>query len=143
MNGGVFSPLTKGIFFVQRMERNDRIRGNRGTAFCVSRTTTVCKLEWVETGGIHKLNRARDGCVYVKVGIPVVVTKGVFVTDKSIKLALRQEESKLEAALPCERPAREGQRSCMSGPWEPVPSLFEKCLSVGKPVPSSTIRSEI
>ena len=101
------------------------------------------KLEWVETGGIHKLNRARKGCVYVKVGIAVVVTKGVFVTDKSIKLALRQEESKLEAALPCERPAREGQRSCMSGPWEPVPSLFEKYLSVGKPVPSSTIRSEI
>ena len=41
------------------------------------------RLEWVETGGIHKLNRAREGCVYVKVGIAVAVTKGVFVTEAS------------------------------------------------------------
>ena len=36
------------------------------------------RLEWVETGGMHKLNRARERCVYIKVGIAVAVTKGVF-----------------------------------------------------------------
>ena len=66
--GGVFFPLRKSIFCVQKVGRNDRSRDNRGTAFAYwggSRLGAHTNLDW-----------ARKWCVYVKVGIIVAVTGG-------------------------------------------------------------------
>ena len=102
MNGGVLFPLMKGIFCVQKMRRNDRSRDNRGTAFAHHERLPSSKLGWVETGGTHQPDRARKGCVYVKVSIIVAVTGGVFVSDRQVDLASAEaRESKLGAALPC------------------------------------------
>ena len=84
MNGGVFFPLRKGIRCVQKMGRNDRSRDNRGTAFAYHERPPSAKLGWVETRGTHHSDRARKGCVYVKVGIIGVVTGGVFVSNRQI-----------------------------------------------------------
>ena len=83
--GGVFFPLRKGIFCVQKMGRNDRSMDNRGTAFAYHERLPSAKLGWVETGGTHQsVDRARKGCVYVKVGIIVAVTGGVFVSNRQV-----------------------------------------------------------
>ena len=71
MNGGVFFPLRKDIPCVQKMGRDDHSRDNRGTAFAYHERLPSAKLGWVETGGTHQSDRARKGCVYVKVGIIV------------------------------------------------------------------------
>ena len=83
MNGGVFFPLKKGILCVQRMGRNDRSRAS-GRAFAYHERLPSAKLGWVETGGTHQSDRARKGCVYVKVGIIVAVTGGVFVSNRQL-----------------------------------------------------------
>ena len=75
---GVVFPLRKGILCVQKMGQNDRSRDNRGTAFAYHERLPSAKLGWVETGGTHQSDRTRKGCVYVKVGIIVAVTGGVF-----------------------------------------------------------------
>ena len=54
MNGGVFFPLRKGIFCVQKMGWNDRTRDNRGTPFAYHERLPSAKLVWVETGGTHQ-----------------------------------------------------------------------------------------
>ena len=82
MNGGPFFPLKKGILCVQKMGRNGRSRDNRGTAFAYHERLPSVRLGWVETGGTHQSDRARKGCVYVKVGIIMVVTGGVFVSNR-------------------------------------------------------------
>ena len=71
MNGEVFFPLTKDIFCVQKMRRNDHSRDNRGTAFAYHERLPSAKL-----GAHTNLDRAWKGCVYVKVGIIVAVTGG-------------------------------------------------------------------
>ena len=73
---GVFFPLRKGIFCVQKMGRNDRSRDNRGRLL---RITNDCRLRsWggSRLGAHTNLDRARKGCVYVKVGIIVAMTGG-------------------------------------------------------------------
>ena len=69
------------------------------------RITNDCRLRsWggSRLGAHANLDRARKRCVCVKVIIIKAVTEGSSrVTDKSVKLALRPDESKLEAALPC------------------------------------------
>ena len=81
---GVFFPLRKGILCVQKMGRNDRSRDNRGTAYAHHERLPSAKLEWVETGGTHPSDRARKGCVYVKVGIIVALTGRVFVNNRQV-----------------------------------------------------------
>ena len=83
---GSFFPLRKGIPCVQRIGRSDRSRDNLVMAFCVSRTTAVWKVSWSGSrlGAHTNLDQARKGCIYVKVGIPVAVTKGVFVTENPL-----------------------------------------------------------
>ena len=143
MNRVVFFLIEKYILCVQRMRRNYHSRGNRGTA---SRVTNDWRLRsW---GGCRlrshiNLNRARKRCGYVEVGINVAVMEGLFVVvSKSIKLAQKPEEPKLEVALPCERPARGRQRFQMSGPREFGPSHLRIDVSVGGSVPSKTTGSE-
>ena len=59
--GGVFFPLRKGIFCVQKMRRNDRSRDNRGTAFAYHERLPFAKLGWVETGGTHQFRPGTEG----------------------------------------------------------------------------------
>ena len=80
----VFFPLRKGILCVQKMGRNDRSRDNLGTAFAYHERLPSAKLGWVGTGGTHQADRARKGFVYVKVGIIVAVTGGVFVSSRQV-----------------------------------------------------------
>ena len=120
---GLLSPRERHLLRSENGAWDDRSRENRGTAFCVSRMT-VCEAgvgrDWGHTPIWTGYERG------------VFTPELVFVTDKSIKLPLRQEESKIEAALPCEWPAREGESSCMSGPRVLVPSYHGKYLSVGR-----------
>ena len=85
MNGGGFFPLRKDILCVQKMRRNDHSRDNRGTAFTYHERLPSVKLGRVETGGTHQSDRARKGCVYVKVAIIVAVTGGLFVSNMRVK----------------------------------------------------------
>ena len=71
---GVFFPLRKGIFCVQKMGRNGRGRDNYDTAFAYHERLPSAKLGWVETGEHTNLDRTRKGCVYVNVSIIVTVT---------------------------------------------------------------------
>ena len=73
MNGGVIFPLRKSILCVQKMGWNDRSRDNRGTAFAHHERLPSAKLGWVETEGTHQSDRARKGCICVKIGIIVAV----------------------------------------------------------------------
>ena len=59
--GGVFLPLRKGIFCVQKMRRNDRSRDDRGTAFAYHERLPSAKLGWVETGGTHQSRPGTKG----------------------------------------------------------------------------------
>ena len=84
MNGRIFFPLRKVIFCVQRMRRNDRGRGNRGTAL---RYTNDCRLQsWggSRLGAHTNLDRVRKGCVYIKVFIIVAVTGGIFMNNRQV-----------------------------------------------------------
>ena len=69
------------------------------------RITNDCRLRsWggSKLGAHTNLDRARKGCVYVKVGIIVAVTGGVFVSNRQVDQASAEtRESKLGAALPC------------------------------------------
>ena len=58
---GVFFPLRKGIFCVQKMGRNDRSRDNRGTSFAYHERLPSVKLGWVETGGTHQSGPGTKG----------------------------------------------------------------------------------
>ena len=84
MNGGVFFPLRKGIFCVQKMGQNDAA-GTIAVRFL--RITNDCRLQsWSGSrlGAHTHLDRAPKGCVYVKVGIIVAVTGGVFVSNRQV-----------------------------------------------------------
>ena len=59
--GGVFFPLRKGIFCVQKMGRNGRGRDNHGTAFAYHERLPSTKLGWVETGGTHQSGPGTEG----------------------------------------------------------------------------------
>ena len=68
------------------------------------RITKDCRLRsWGGCRRAHtNLDRARKGCVYVKVGIIVAVTGGVFVSNRQVDEASAEtRESKIGAALPC------------------------------------------
>ena len=59
---GVFFPLRKGIFCVQKMGQNDRSRdNNRGTAFAYHERLLSAKLGWVVTGGTHQSGPGTEG----------------------------------------------------------------------------------
>ena len=69
------------------------------------RITNDCRLRsrgGSRLGAHTNLDRARKGCVYVKVGITLAVTGGVFVNNRQVDYASAEtRESKLGAALPC------------------------------------------
>ena len=69
---GVFFPLRKGILFVQRIGRNNRGRGNRGTALG---STNDCRLRSKcrsRLGAHTSLDRARKGCICLLAGIVMI-----------------------------------------------------------------------
>ena len=69
---GVFFPLRKGIPCVQRMGRNDRGRGDRGTAL---RNTNDCCLrsKYGSRLGAHtSLDWIRKGCICLLAGIVMI-----------------------------------------------------------------------
>ena len=99
--GGVFFPLRKGILYVRKwggMTAAGKI------AVRLLRSTNDRRLQsWGESrlGAHTNLNRARKGYVYVKVGIIVAVTGGVFVKNKQDDYTSAEtRESTLGAALP-------------------------------------------
>ena len=69
------------------------------------RITNDCRLRsWggSRLGAHANLDRARKGCVYVKVGIVVAVTGEVFVSNRQVDQASAETRKyKLGAALPC------------------------------------------
>ena len=63
MSAGVFFSLRKGVFCVKKIVRNDRCRGNCGTAL---RSTNDCHLrsKCRSRPGAHtSLDRVRSGCI--------------------------------------------------------------------------------
>ena len=80
MNGGVFFPLRKGIFCVQKMGLNDGSRDNRGTAFAYHERLPSAKLGWVETGGTHQSGPGTDAFTSKHCGRD----RGVFVSNTQV-----------------------------------------------------------
>ena len=113
--GGVSFPIKKGVLCVQIMERNY----NRGKVLRVSDDWYLQSWGGPRLRAHTNLDRARKGYVYVKVSITVVVSEGVFVRNReSTMLAMRPEELKPGAALPCGARAQGRQSSRMPIPRE-------------------------
>ena len=84
MNGGVFFPLRKGIFYVQKMERNDRSRDNRATAFAYHERLPSAKLGLVETRGTHQSGPGTEGVRLRQSRHHCGRDRGVFVSDRQV-----------------------------------------------------------
>ena len=81
---GVLFPLRKGIFCVQKW---GGMTAAGTIAVRILRVTNDCRLRsWggSRLGAHTNLDRARKGCVYVKVGIIVAVIGGVFVSNRQV-----------------------------------------------------------
>ena len=82
--GAVFFPLRKGILCIQKMERNDRSRDNRGTAFVYHKRLPFAKLGCVETGGTHPSGPGTEGVCLRQSRHHCGRDRGVFVTNRQV-----------------------------------------------------------
>ena len=85
MSGGVFLPLRKDIFCVQRMGRNSAA-GTIAVRPCVTRTTAFSEVKGGPRLEVHtSLDRTRKRCVCLLVRTIVVDREGVFVVIRGVQ----------------------------------------------------------